>query len=146
MFCKSNFRLWLLVVLINNIYSGNLNNTNLNNSEKKIVESKKVTKNFHHHEKIQHKDNKKTNFKKSKFPTNFNFTKSSNLKGKEIQKENLYKIKNLEEQIKCRLHRGEIIHKPEANSTKKDFGFCTKEVDIPLAKLTKKVVIKKNIK
>ena len=41
MFCKFNFRLCLLVALITNIYSSNLN-TDLNNTEKKIVESKEA--------------------------------------------------------------------------------------------------------
>ena len=158
MFYKFNFRLWLFIALITNIYSSNLN-TDLNNTEKKIVESKeanleanlkidgnkskdKSKASLDGYKKVNNKENKKPKLKKSKFPTSFEFTKSSNLKGKETDKKDLYKIESLEEQIKCRLRRGKIIYKRKAKSNKKDFGFCTKEVDIPLANLTNKVVIK----
>ena len=181
MFCKSNFKLCLLVVLITNIYSSNLNTTNLNTTDKKTVESKepnftinvkqedKSINRFHNekikdentkHEKIKHEVKKFKLKPESKFPTKFfKATRSSKPKKEEsrreeFRKEELYKINTLAEQIKCRLNKGSIIHKPEVNSAHKpeektahkfhkDFGFCTKQVDIPLAELKKKVVLKK---
>lgn len=159
MFCKSNFKLCLLVVLITNIYSSNLNTTNLNTTDKKIVESKKIESkepNFtinvkrSEDEKTKHEVKRFKLKHKSKFqPKFFKATRSSKPK-----KEELYKINTLAEQIKCRLNKGSIIHKPEEKSAhkpeeksahkfNKDFGFCTKQVDIPLAELKKKVVLKK---